>query len=105
MRLKISLRFLRQMGIISGYEDGSFRPLGTITRAEAAKMLYEGWTNETEYVSVSSPSDTSVTEKEADDFAFELMKNWEYSARIFLIRARSIRLFRAVNLLYILHVC
>lgn len=69
-----SVKILRQMGIISGYEDGSFRPLGTITRAEAAKMLYEGWTNETEYVSVSSPSDTSVTEKEADDFAFELMK-------------------------------
>lgn len=68
------VKILRQMGIISGYEDGSFRPLGTITRAEAAKMLYEGWTNETEYVSVSSPSDTSVTEKEADDFAFELMK-------------------------------
>lgn len=68
------VKILRQMGIISGYEDGSFRPLGTITRAEAAKMLYEGWTNETEYVSVSSLSDTSVTEKEADDFAFELMK-------------------------------
>ena len=28
---------------------------------------------------VSSPSDTSVTEKEADDFAFELMKLREYS--------------------------
>lgn len=72
-----SVKILRQMGIISGYEDGSFRPLGTITRAEAAKMLYEGWTNETEYVSVSSPSDTSVTEKEADDFAFELLKKLE----------------------------
>lgn len=36
-----SVKILRQMGIISGYEDGSFRPLGTITRAEAAKMLYE----------------------------------------------------------------
>ena len=66
-----SVKLLRQMGIISGYEDGSFRPLGTITRAEAAKMIYEGWTKETDYVSVSSPSNDM---QEADDFAFELLK-------------------------------
>lgn len=72
-----SVKLLGQMGIISGYEDGSFRPLGTITRAEAAKMLYEGWINEkdeTEYISVSSPSDTNTNEEEADDFAFRLLK-------------------------------
>lgn len=69
-----AVKILRQMGIISGYEDGSFRPLGTITRAEAAKMLYEGWINETEYISVSSPSDTNTKEEEADDFAFRLLK-------------------------------
>ena len=28
------------LGIINGYEDGSFRPKNSITRAEAAKILY-----------------------------------------------------------------
>ena len=29
------------LGIVSGYEDGTFRPQGSIKRQEAAKMLYE----------------------------------------------------------------
>ena len=29
------------LGIVNGYEDGSFVPNGNITRQEAAKMLYE----------------------------------------------------------------
>lgn len=32
---------LYTLKIIGGYEDGSIRPLGSITRAEAIKMLYE----------------------------------------------------------------
>ncbi len=28
------------LGIVNGYEDGSFQPRGTATRAEAAKMIY-----------------------------------------------------------------
>jgi len=34
-----------EMGIVSGYEDGTFRPFGTLTRAEAAAMLArsQGW--------------------------------------------------------------
>ncbi|MDY3617701.1 S-layer homology domain-containing protein [Agathobaculum sp.] len=31
---------LSALGVIKGYTDGSFQPNGTITRAEAAKMLY-----------------------------------------------------------------
>ena len=31
---------LTALGVIDGYEDGSFRPDATITRAEAAKMIY-----------------------------------------------------------------
>ena len=31
---------LTALGVIDGYEDGSFRPDDTITRAEAAKMIY-----------------------------------------------------------------
>lgn len=30
------------LGIVGGYPDGSFRPLNDVTRAEAAKMLYNG---------------------------------------------------------------
>lgn len=35
------------MGIISGYDDGSFRPEENITRAELAVMLY-GFTKDNE---------------------------------------------------------
>lgn len=31
-----------QKGLISGYEDKTFKPKGTLTRAEAAKLLYNG---------------------------------------------------------------
>lgn len=38
---KASVRYLRSIGILSGYADGSFQPANPITRAEAAKLLYE----------------------------------------------------------------
>ena len=28
------------LGVINGYTDGSFKPNGTVTRAEMAKMIY-----------------------------------------------------------------
>ena len=31
---------LSALGVITGYEDGSFKPDGTVTRAEAAKMIF-----------------------------------------------------------------
>ena len=31
---------LTALGVITGYEDGSFKPDGTVTRAEAAKMIF-----------------------------------------------------------------
>lgn len=33
------LRWCAQMGVVSGYPDGSFRPYNTLTREEAAKIL------------------------------------------------------------------
>lgn len=36
-----SVSALSGSGIITGFEDGSFRPFGTLTRAQAAKMIYE----------------------------------------------------------------
>ena len=45
------------LGVINGYTDGSFQPNGTITRAEAAKMLYvlrTGSDNADAYKSVQS---------------------------------------------------
>ena len=38
---KASVRYLKSIGILSGYADGSFQPANPITRAEAAKLLYE----------------------------------------------------------------
>ena len=31
---------LSALGVVQGYEDGSFKPEGTVTRAEAAKMIF-----------------------------------------------------------------
>ena len=37
---KTAVATLSSLGIINGYEDGSFNPKGDITRAEAAKIIY-----------------------------------------------------------------
>ncbi|MCR4433949.1 MAG: S-layer homology domain-containing protein [Caldiserica bacterium] len=37
--MKIALA-LRDLGIITGYEDGTFRPGQPITRMEAANLIY-----------------------------------------------------------------
>ena len=37
-----AIKYLKQNEIISGYPDGSFRPEGTINRAESIKMLLKG---------------------------------------------------------------
>ena len=37
---KAAVATLSSLGIINGYEDGSFNPKGDITRAEAAKIIY-----------------------------------------------------------------
>lgn len=37
---KSSVGAMAQLGIINGFEDGSFRPQGNATRAEAAKIIY-----------------------------------------------------------------
>lgn len=46
------------LGVINGYTDGSFRPDGTVTRAEMAKMIYTirsgGSTDASAYKSVST---------------------------------------------------
>lgn len=35
-----AISFLKEKGIISGYQDGSFKPLKTINRAEALKLVF-----------------------------------------------------------------
>ena len=52
------------LGIVNGYEDGTFRPQGSITRQEAAKMLYE-----TAKVLEYSGSGGSLTFADRDDIA------------------------------------
>ena len=36
---KEAVEFCRDAGLLTGYEDGSFRPLGTATRAEIAAVI------------------------------------------------------------------
>ena len=35
----VAVSILSELDIINGYEDGTFRPEGTVTRAELAKMI------------------------------------------------------------------
>lgn len=37
---RTSVDYLQNAGVINGYDDGSFRPSGNVTRAETAKVLY-----------------------------------------------------------------
>jgi len=36
-----SIGVMKTLGVVSGYGDGTFRPSGNATRAEAAKMIYK----------------------------------------------------------------
>ena len=38
-----AVEMLSALGVINGYTDGSFKPNDTISRAEAAKMIYTIW--------------------------------------------------------------
>ena len=40
------LRLVIGLGIMNGYEDGSFRPMNNATRAEASVMIYNLMRNE-----------------------------------------------------------
>lgn len=37
---RVSVAYLKNAGVINGYDDGSFRPYGNVTRAETAQVLY-----------------------------------------------------------------
>ncbi len=48
---------LSQLGVINGYEDGSYKPAETVTRAEMAKMIYvtrTGSTDASAYENIST---------------------------------------------------
>lgn len=68
---------LSRLGIISGYEDGSFRPDSEVTRAEAAAIVVRaiGWTNDEDIVNyrneMNKPSfhaSGDVTVSKFDDY-------------------------------------
>ena len=40
IQAKDAVNMLTQLGVIEGYEDGSFNPDGVVTRAEMAKMIF-----------------------------------------------------------------
>ena len=39
-----SVAVLNGMGVFKGYEDGSFKPMGNITRAEVSAIVYRVYT-------------------------------------------------------------
>lgn len=41
-----AIRFLTYLGVLEGYEDGSFKPNNTINRAELMKVMVHGWIGE-----------------------------------------------------------
>lgn len=65
----VAIKFLKEEGFIQGYEDGSFKPLREINRAEALKILMEAF-----------PTDITETGKSTEDFYFEDIpeEEWYY---------------------------
>ncbi len=55
----VAIKYLKENGLIQGYEDGSFKPLDEINRAEALKILAGALTEES-----TEPAD--ITEEPAD---------------------------------------
>ena len=71
-----AIEFLKVRDVISGYEDGTFRPEGTINRAEAMKIVvrgYDKWMNEeVDYTGVEEAGTTD--EGTTDETNFEQPK-------------------------------
>lgn len=62
----VAIKYLKENGLIQGYEDGSFKPLNEINRAEALKILAGALTDEsTEQPSIvkepATPEETTDT--------------------------------------------
>ena len=79
---------LTALGVIDGYEDGSFRPDATITRAEAAKMIYIIRTNR---------SDASAYNDDATSFT-DINNHWargyiKYCQSLGVISGKSVTIF------------
>lgn len=62
-----ALEFLKTRGIVDGYSDGTFRPDGTINRAEAMKIIVLGYYKWTEQEFVAEAEPPSAAEPESED--------------------------------------
>ncbi len=65
----VAIKYLKENGLIQGYEDGSFKPLKEINRAEALKIIIGALSKEKEPI------------REIDDFEFEDIdkESWYYT--------------------------
>ena len=61
-----AVEMLSALGVISGYEDGSFQPNGTVTRAEMAAMIYIIRNSGNKDASSFAGSKTTFTDVPAD---------------------------------------
>ena len=68
-----SVAALYGLGIISGYDDGTFRPMHSITRAEAAKLIYESISGDSLKYTDNTQSNGYETAKKSDNTAFGLL--------------------------------
>lgn len=69
-----NILLLAGAGIVSGYEDGSFRPNGSITREEAALLLYKAaqYTGYTDTVSEYTYADNDSISDWADNAVYQM---------------------------------
>ena len=68
----VAINYLQEKGLIEGYEDGSFKPLNEVNRAEAIKMI------------IAALPGPETKNKEVFDFSDVLETDWFYP---FLIQA------------------
>ncbi len=90
----IAIKYLKENGLVDGYEDGSFKPDNEVNRAEALKMIIKAVTGkEKENSAVFSFEDVKTT----DWFYDYVLQAWNY----FLVQGYPDGLFhpeRTINL-------
>ena len=85
-----AVEMLSALGVINGYEDGSFKPNGTVTRAEMAAMIYIIRNGGNKDASSFAGSKTTFTDVPADAWYAGYVK---YCQSVGIISGRSASIF------------
>lgn len=69
----LAIKYLKEKGLVDGYEDGTFKPDQEINRAEALKVLFKAING----IEKQNPAAFSFTDVKSDDWFYEfVVKAW-----------------------------